>query len=105
MSNAQDRRESLNNSTKLLTDLIKVYTNDNMKYGGELYDILDVKLQAFYDSCIKVGLPENQYCNAFSIMLKDRARAFYYDKITGRTYNFITTVAIMKTHFETEENR
>jgi hypothetical protein len=85
--------------------LIKVYTNDNIKYSRELYNILDVKLQAFYDSCIKVGLPENQYCNAFSIMLKDRARAFYYDKITGRTYNFITTVAIMKTHFETEENR
>jgi len=33
-----------NTLTKLLIDLIKIYSNDNKKYGGEEYDILDVKL-------------------------------------------------------------
>jgi peptidyl-tRNA hydrolase len=38
-------------------------------------------------------------------MLKDRTSTFYYDMITGRLYNFITMVAMVKTHFETEENQ
>ena len=29
---------------KLLTDLIKIYSNNNKKYGGEEYNILDAKL-------------------------------------------------------------
>ncbi|PVH68828.1 hypothetical protein DL98DRAFT_440303, partial [Cadophora sp. DSE1049] len=52
---------------------MKVYSHDNKKYGGELYDILDVKLQIFYDCCAKVGLEEEQYHRAFSVMLKGRA--------------------------------
>ena len=89
--------------TKLLIDLIKIYNNNN-KYGGELYNIFNIKLQVFYDCCNKVGLPENQYHNAFSVMLKDRANAFYYSRITGRPYDFIIIMAMVKEHFKTEEN-
>ena len=42
---------------------------------------------------------------AFPIMLKDWASDFYYDKITERSYDFITMVQMVKTYFETEENR
>jgi hypothetical protein len=90
--------------TKLLTDLMKIY-NNNKKYGGELYNILNIKLQVFYNYCNKVGVPEDQYHNAFLVMLKDCASTFYYDRITGRPYDFITMVAMVKEHFETEENR
>jgi hypothetical protein len=38
-------------------------------------------------------------------MLRDRAGTFYYSRITGRPYDFITMVAMVKEHFETEENR
>ena len=38
-------------------------------------------------------------------MLKDRASDFYYNKIIGRLYNFITIVQIVKIYFKTEENR
>jgi hypothetical protein len=91
--------------TKLLTDLIKTYNDNDKKYSGELYDILDIKLQVFYDYYNKVRVPEDQYHNAFLVMLKDRASSFYYSKITGRPYDFITMVAMVKMHFETEENR
>jgi len=37
---------------------MKFYTDDAKKYGGEVYDILDAKLQVFYDCCIIVGVPE-----------------------------------------------
>ena len=84
---------------------MKFYTDDAKKYGGEAYDILDAKLQVFYDRCIIVRVPEEQYYIAFPIMLKDWASDFYYNKITGKSYNFITMVRMVKTHFKTKENR
>ena len=85
--------------------MIKVYASDDKKYRGEEYDILDVKLQVFYDCCTKVGLAESQFHLAYSIMLKGRASAFYFDKISGRSYDFARMVEMTKTHFETEERR
>jgi hypothetical protein len=83
---------------------MKTY-NNNDKYGGELYDIIDVKLQVFYDCYNKVGLPEDQFQKAFSVMLKDCARSFYYSRITRRPYDFITMIAMVKENFKTEENQ
>jgi hypothetical protein len=90
---------------KLLTDLIKTYNDNNKKYSGELYDILNVKLQIFYDYYNKIGLPEDQYHNVFSLMLKDYASNFYYNRITRRLYDFITMVSMVKRHFKTKENQ
>jgi hypothetical protein len=90
--------------SKLLTDLMKIYNSDERKYGGEEYDILDIKLQVFYDCCSKIGIQETHYHAAFSVMLKGRASNFYYDKIAGRSFDFKTMVSMTKTHFETEEN-
>ena len=84
---------------------MKVYASDDKKYGGEEYDILDVKLQVFYDCCTKVGLAESQFHLAYSIMLKGRASAFYFDKISRRLYNFTRIVEITKTYFKTKEQR
>jgi hypothetical protein len=84
---------------------MKFYTDNNKKYGGEVYDILNTKLQVFYNRYIIVGVPEEQYYIAFPIMLKDWVSDFYYNKITGRSYDFITIVRMVKTHFKTEENR
>jgi hypothetical protein len=38
-------------------------------------------------------------------MLKDKASDFYYDKIAGRSYDFRTMVDLIRSYFETEENR
>ena len=38
-------------------------------------------------------------------MLKDKASDFYYDKITGRSYDFCTIINLIRTYFETEESR
>jgi hypothetical protein len=83
---------------------MKVYKDDK-KYGGREYDILDVKLQIFFDYYKKIGLKERQFYLIFSMMLKDKASDFYYDKIAGRSYDFRTIVDLMRSHFETEENR
>jgi len=84
---------------------MKIYNHDDKKYSGEEYDILDVKLQVFYDCCTKVGLPALQFHLAYSVMLKGRASSFYYDKISGRSYDFAIMIEMTKTHFETEERR
>ena len=70
--------------TKLLTDLIKVYNDDDKKYSGKKYDVLDTKLQIFYNCCLKISLPNTLYNKAFSIMLRGRASDFYYAEISGR---------------------
>jgi hypothetical protein len=59
----------------------------------------------FFDYYIKVGLANNQFYLAFSIMLKGRASAFYYDKISRRLYDFIIIVKITRTHFKIEERQ
>jgi len=99
-----ERGDRGSTQAKLLTDLMKIYNNDDKKYGGEEYDILDVKLQVFYDCCSKIGLSDTQYYSAFSIMLKGRASNFYYDKLSGRSYDFQTMINLTRAHFETEEN-
>ncbi|KAF8854920.1 hypothetical protein BDZ45DRAFT_627121 [Acephala macrosclerotiorum] len=101
-SDQQSGRPS--STTKLITDLMKVYPEDK-RYGGELYDFLDSKLQVFYDCCNKVGLPEDQFDKAFSIMLKSRASVYYYNHIVGRNLGFELMTDMIKKHFETEENR
>jgi len=88
----------------MITDLAKIY-NEDMKYSGELYDVINSKLQIFYDYYHKINLPKECHDKAFSIMLKGRASSFYYDKITRRNYDFSTIVTIVRAHFETEENR
>ena len=83
---------------------MKVYKDDK-KYGGREYDILDVKLQVFFDYYKKIGLEERQFHLAFSTMLKDKASDFYYDKIAERSYDFRTMIDLIRTYFKTEESR
>ncbi|TAQ84457.1 hypothetical protein B7494_g7204, partial [Chlorociboria aeruginascens] len=98
-------QQPFNIPTRLLTDLMEVYNNDDKKYGGEEYDILERKLQIFYDYCFKIGLQPDQYQIAFSTMLKGRAEEFYFAHIAGRFYDFPTIVKMTKAHFETEETK
>lgn len=74
--------------SKLLSDMIKIYSTNSKKYGGEEDEVLDILFQVFYDCCTKVGLPENMFYLVYSIMLKGKASSFYFDKIAGRKYDF-----------------
>jgi hypothetical protein len=84
---------------------VKLYNDPDNKYSGDLYDILKNKLEIFYDYCEKASLSPSQYHTAYSIMLKGRAKTFYYDMLARRSYTFEDMLALTKTHFETEENR
>jgi hypothetical protein len=59
----------------------------------------------FFDCYIKVGLANNQFHLAFSIMLKGRASAFYYNKISKQLYDFTIIVKMTKTHFKIKERQ
>ncbi len=67
--------------TKEITSLIKIYTNQDDKYGGKIYNILDAKLQVFYDYYNKAGIQTHQYYYVFSAMLKGRALVLYHSQI------------------------
>ena len=49
---------------------MKIYISDNKKYSKEEYNILDIKLQVFYNYYIKVSLLKSQFHLAFFIILK-----------------------------------
>ena len=49
---------------------MKIYTSNNKKYKGKEYNILDIKLEVFFDCHIKVKLANNQFYWAFFIILK-----------------------------------
>jgi hypothetical protein len=83
---------------------MKIYNNDKKKFTGKIYDILNIKLRVFYNCCVKVGLSNIQYYNAFSVMLKRRAITFYYNNLFSKDYSFKNIILKIKIHFETEEN-
>jgi hypothetical protein len=92
----------MESSTKPLADLTKFFNNEENKYGGEMYDILNSRILVSYDCCQKVGLPPERYHEGLSIMLKGRAARFYYETLSNRSFDFSTMITRLKTHFETE---
>ena len=70
-----------------------------------MYDILDAKLQIFYDCCGRIGLSENLLPTAFQIMLKGQAADYYYSRLSNRGFNFANLITSIRNHFETEEKR
>ena len=59
----------------------------------------------FFNYYGKISLEEAQFHLAFSIILKDKASNFYYNKIARRLYDFHIIVNLIRSHFKTEENR
>jgi hypothetical protein len=87
----------------MLTDLTKLYTDD-LKFGGELYDVLDLKIQVFKNLCRKAGIPARGYHEAYDTMLKGKAHDFYYQHIDQKGYTFLEMVARTRTYIHTPEN-
>jgi hypothetical protein len=98
-------QSQIRSTLKLFTELIKLYSNQENKFGGELYNILNSKLYIFYNCCQKVGIEPNQYHNAYSVMLKGQANTFYYNCLAGKGYNFNRMIYKSKYYFKTEENK
>ena len=89
----------------MLIEFIKLYLDQEKRFGGELYNILNSKLHIFYNYCQKVGLEPNQYYNAYSVMLKGHTSIFYYNRLVRKGYNFNQIIYEIRCHFETEENK
>ena len=89
----------------MLIELTKLYLDQEKRFSGELYNILNSKLRIFYNYCQKVRLEPNQYYNAYSVMLKGRASTFYYNCLAGKGYDFNRIIYKTRYYFETEENK
>jgi polyhydroxyalkanoate synthesis regulator phasin len=91
--------------SKQLSDMQKMLNDNQRKYGGEIYEVLDYKLYAFYECCTKVALPYEAYHLGFSSILRDRALDYFYTQCAGRRLSFATMRHMMQVHFETEARR
>jgi hypothetical protein len=56
---------------RMLTNFAKIY-NNNLKFGGDYYDMLDTKLRIFYDLYDKAGISPGYYHAAYNTMLKGK---------------------------------
>jgi hypothetical protein len=90
---------------KRLADLAKLYNNEEIKYGGDTYEVIESKLLILYDCCCHLGIPAEQYSNTLPTMLKGRVLTFYYDRLcnTPKLRNFQDMVSRVKAHFKNEE--
>jgi len=86
-----------------LTNLAKLY-NDDMKFTGDLHDVLNIKLNIFYDLYTKAGVNESNYATAFGTMLKGKVQSFYYQHLTQKNLPFDAIVDRMRIYFHTPEN-
>jgi hypothetical protein len=91
--------------TKQLTDFMKLYANNDMKYGGDIYKVIKSKLLIFYDCCCYLSISQEQYTDTFPAILKGRTLNFYYDCLYGipELQSFQDMVNQVKAHFENEE--
>ncbi|KAJ0163968.1 hypothetical protein CTA2_2026 [Colletotrichum tanaceti] len=89
-----------------IINLMQLYT-EKMKYGGGMYDVLDLKLNIFRDICDKVGIPSSNFAGAFSMMLKGRALDFYYYRLcevdVDSPRDFLAMVRRVREYFETQD--
>jgi hypothetical protein len=90
-------------NAKALTDLTKFYTED-LKFGGEFYDILDFKIQVFKNFCRKAGIFPKDYCEVYDTILKGKTHDFYYQYIDQKGYIFLEIIARTRIYFYIPEN-
>jgi hypothetical protein len=92
-------------TAKLVLDLAKLYNSDEMKYGGDTYEVLESKLLIFYNCCHRIGISQRQFATAFPTMLKGRALTFFYNRLCKdpEPQDFQTMVNRVKAHFENQE--
>jgi hypothetical protein len=98
---------SLNLATvniKLLIKIRKIYNNNKKKYSRKKYDFLNIKLQIFYNCCTVIRLLNTEYAKTFSCILKRHASLFYYNKITGRDYDFKIMLVQIREHFKIKKD-
>jgi hypothetical protein len=88
----------------MLTDLAKLYVDDDLKFGGEFYDVLDQKIKVYKSFYQMAGISAKGYHETYSIMLKSKARDFYYHYIDSQGLIFLEMVARTHTYFHTPEN-
>jgi hypothetical protein len=86
-----------------LVELNKLYTN-NKRFGGEHYDIHDAKLKIFFKLYFRINIEYKNYAAAYSVMLKGKAKEFYYQHIINQNLNFDKTTAKTRAFFHTTEN-
>ena len=92
--------------TKAISNVGKCYNNNtSIQFGGEPYDFLNAKLPIFIDNCNKAALHPDNWNQAFSFMLKGKARDYFYDQLFGRDYDYRTLIVKVTERFHSPENQ
>ncbi|TQS33257.1 hypothetical protein Golomagni_06406 [Golovinomyces magnicellulatus] len=86
-----------------LGNLTKMYREED-RYSGTS-DSFDLCLGIFYDVCLKTGVQQQFFKDAFSIMLKGSAREYYHLHLMNNGLSFQEMTQKLRAHFETAERQ
>ncbi|RKF58876.1 putative glycosyl [Golovinomyces cichoracearum] len=84
-------------------NLTKMYRDED-RYNGTS-DSFDLCLGIFYDVCLKTGVQQNFFKDAFSIMLKGSAREYYHLHLMNNGLSFQDMTQKLRAYFETAERQ
>ncbi|KAF2744305.1 hypothetical protein M011DRAFT_470717, partial [Sporormia fimetaria CBS 119925] len=90
------RNEKLNANT--ITQFSKIWDN-NKKYTGDAYDLLDDKIRIFFNICWQIDIQEGQFHAVFPRILTGRAEMFYIQYV-DRNDSFANAYMAIKNHFD-----
>lgn len=79
---------------KILGEIMKIYNNDSNIIDGE-DEILNGKLQLFFEVCRFIRIPLPQFREIFYLILEGRPHDHYFSAIAGHNFNFNTMVKDM----------
>ena len=72
-----DIRQGYDHSKELIT-LVKLYIDEDIKYGESLIESLSYKFTIFLNLCIRAEIPQQTVHTAFPTMLKSIILDYYY---------------------------
>ena len=78
--------------------------NGELKFGGEIFDVLDTKLVIFDDLCTIAGVHPNIYDKTYLIILKEATLDFFYNCLVKRGLIFDEMIKKTREFFYTKEN-
>ena len=94
------------NGNRVITDLIRIYTHQDTKYGGKLSDNIYVAERNFLLNCDTLRIPERTRVSLVHVMFKGLALEYFLRLLKSQPQIALGEVfQRMKDHFQTEDRK
>jgi hypothetical protein len=101
---SSQRKMTWNHNSKALSDLIKAYVGDTMKFSGDSYEeSLLTARRRFFTICNMLDVSRQDACVAAHLQFTGTALEYYYDSIQALAGDAESVFDHMKARFQTTD--